>query len=385
LNIRDATSDILKHKYEVHSTERVITPALLIYRDLVLANIETTLCLLDSNPDRWRPHVKTAKLGYVMEMLTARGVLAFKCATSLELLTAIRAGARDVLVAYPVMGANAIRIRQIAAQNPQVAISVLVESVYQLESWFGTDIGIFIDINPGMDRTGIEQGRAADIVELAKLIRRSGLEFRGLHYYDGHLGSVALPERARQAHAGYDRLMHVVWTFQAENIPVKEIITAGTPAFPFTLSYPGFLKSGFVHRASPGTVVYCDATAMEQLPQEFGYVCAALVLSRVVSRPTTEMITCDAGHKTISVDCGVPNCLAAGTNLEPLRPSEEHLPIRVPKNVTSPQLGDLLYLIPRHICPTVNNFDWALIVAEERILAVERVNARGREGPLLQQ
>ena len=82
MNIRDPASDILKHKYQVHSTERVITPALLIYRDLVLANIDTTLCLLDSNPDRWRPHVKTAKLGYVMEMLTARGVSAFKCATS---------------------------------------------------------------------------------------------------------------------------------------------------------------------------------------------------------------------------------------------------------------------------------------------------------------
>ena len=107
LNIKDAISDISKHKYELHATERIVTPALLIYRDLVLANIDTTLCLLDSDPDRWRPHVKTAKLGYVMEMLTARGVSAFKCATSLELLTAIRAGARDVLVAYPVMGENA--------------------------------------------------------------------------------------------------------------------------------------------------------------------------------------------------------------------------------------------------------------------------------------
>jgi len=85
------------------------------------------------------------------------------------------------------------------------------------------------------------------------------------------------------------------------------------------------------------------------------------------------------------VDCGVPNCLAAGMNLEPRRSSEEHLPIRVPKNVTCPQSGDLLYVIPRHICPTVNNFDWALIVAEEKILAVERVDARGREGPLLRQ
>jgi len=175
-----------------------------------------------------------------------------------------------------------------------------------------------------------------------------------------------------------------VEAFRVRNIPVKEVITAGTPTFPCTLSYPGFLNPGFVHRASPGTVVYCDATAMEQLPEEFGYIPAALVLSRVVSRPTSEVITCDAGHKTISVDCGVPNCLAAGMiHLEPLRPSEEHLPIRVPEKMPCPERGDALYLIPRHICPTVNNFDWALIIAGGNIVAVEQVHARGREGPLL--
>jgi D-serine deaminase-like pyridoxal phosphate-dependent protein len=386
LNVKDATSAISRQRYEVRATESVLTPALLIYRDFVLANIDTTIRLLNGNADRWRPHVKTAKLGYVMELLTARGVTAFKCATSLELLTAIRAGARDVLVAYPVMGANATRIREIAAQNPDIAISVLVESARQLDNWLGTDIGIFIDINPGMDRTGIEQGRGADIVELAKLIRRSGLDFRGLHYYDGHLGSVALPERERQAHAGYDQLMHVVRTLQAENIPVKEVITAGTPAFPFTLSYPEFLNSEFVHRASPGTVVYCDATAADQLPAEFGYMPAALILSRVVSRPANGVITCDAGHKTLSVDCGVPNCLAIGMSyLEPLRPSEEHLPFRVAEKAPGPELGDLLYLVPRHVCPTVNNFDWALIIAQGKIVAVEQVHARGREKPLLQQ
>jgi D-serine deaminase-like pyridoxal phosphate-dependent protein len=375
-----------KHKYEVRGAERIVTPALLVYRDIVLANIDTTLRLLNGNPSRWRPHVKTAKLGYVMEMLTARGVTAFKCATGLELLTAIRAGARDVLVAYPVMGANALRIREISGQHPQVATSVLVESACQLDSWVGSGIGIFLDINPGMNRTGIEQDRATDVVELAKLIHEVGLEFRGLHYYDGHLESMALPDRIRRAHAGYDRLLQIAETLQAENIPVREIITAGTPTFPCTLSYSGFLQPGFVHRASPGTVVYCDATALEQLPDEFGCVPAALVLSRVVSHPTSKVITCDAGHKTLSVDCGVPNCLVAGMNyLEPLRPSEEHLPIRVPEKALSPELGDLVYLIPRHVCPTVNNFDWALIIAEREIVAVERVHARGREKPLLPQ
>jgi D-serine deaminase-like pyridoxal phosphate-dependent protein len=385
LNIRDATSDVAGHKYEIQVAERVATPALLIYRDLVRSNIDATLRLLNGDPRRWRPHVKTAKLVYVMEMLTACGVTAFKCATSLELLMAIRAGARDVLVAYPLMGANARRIREISIQHPQVAISVLVDDPRHVDVWQGSEIGVFLDINPGMNRTGIEQDRTEDIVGLARLISDAGLELRGLHYYDGHFASVPLPQRTRQAHAGYDRLMHIVEMFRAKNMPVQEVITAGTPAFPCTLSYPGFLVPGFVHRASPGTVVYCDATAMEQLPDEFGYTPAALVLSRVVSRPTSEMITCDAGHKTISVDCGVPNCLAAGMNyLEPLRPSEEHLPIRVQKKMPCPELGDLLYLIPRHICPTVNNFDWALIIAGEEIVAVERVQARGREEPLLQ-
>ena len=385
MSVRDATSDVTNNKYEIQTAERVVTPALLIYRDLVRSNIDATPRLLNGDLQRWRPHVKTAKLVYVMKRLTACGVTAFKCATSLELLMAIRDGARDVLVAYPLMGANARRIREISIQYPQVTISVLVDDAHQVDGWRGSEIGVFLDINPEMNRTGIEQDRTGDIVGLARLISEAGLELRGLHYYDGHFASVPLPERARHAHAGYDRLMHIVEVFRANNIPVKEVITAGTPAFPCTLSYPGFLIPEFLHRASLGTVEYCDATAMEQLPDEFGYTPAALVLSRVVSRPTSEMITCDAGHKTVSVDCGVPNCLAAGMNyLEPVRPSEEHLPIRVQEEMPCPELGDLRYLIPRHVCPTVNNFDWALIIAGEEIVAVESVQARGREEPLLQ-
>ncbi|HTS04567.1 MAG TPA: hypothetical protein VMP68_03220, partial [Candidatus Eisenbacteria bacterium] len=48
-----------------------------------------------------------------------------------------------------------------------------------------------------------------------------------------------------------------------------------------------------------------------------------------------------------------------------------------------PAVGDVLYLIPRHVCPTVNNFDAALIVREGKIESVEKVSARGHEGPLL--
>src|SRR5262249_14111324 len=142
--------------------------------------------LLDGDPNRWRPHVKTAKLASVMRLLVERGVLQFKCATTLELATACAAGAEDVLLAYPVVGAQGRRGCEIAGAFAKTRISVLVESVEQVQAWTGAPVGLFIDVNPGMNRTGIGQERTEAILTLARAIVESGLAFRGLHYYDGH-------------------------------------------------------------------------------------------------------------------------------------------------------------------------------------------------------
>ena len=370
--------------YSISGLEQVLTPALAIYSELVDANISFTLQLLNGDPGRWRPHVKTAKLESIMRRLVGHGVTNFKCATTLELRTACAAGARDVLVAYPLTGANALRVREIAATAGSTRVSVLVESAVQIQPWVGSDIGIFIDIDPGMHRTGIPQEHTDEIVARAERIRDSGLDFRGLHYYDGHLHQPDLGERTRAAHAGYARLMELVSTLEAAGLHAGEIITAGTPAFPCTLNYAGFRQGGFVHRASPGTVVYGDVTSRAQLPDAYRYQAAVLVVSRVISHPGGNIVTCDAGHKTLSVDAGVPNCEVLGhPGLRPLTPSEEHLPISVPDGVSLPEIGSFLYLVPRHVCPTVNNFDDALLVCNGTIESVERVTARGREYPLI--
>lgn len=363
----------------------IMTPALAIYPDAVEANIAATLRLLGGDPDRWRPHVKTAKIAAVMRLLVDRKVRQFKCATTLELMTACAAGATDVLLAYPAMGANAQRVRAISGDYPHVAISVLVESAEQLRQWRDTRIGIFLDINPGMNRTGIPQEDAPRIFALAKIIAAAGLRFRGLHYYDGHLGGLAMPERTAAAHSGYDRLLALVEELSRAGVPTPEVITAGTPSFPCTVSYAGFRDAKFVWRASPGTVVYSDATSLAQLPAELGYRPAALVVSRVVSHPRPEIITCDAGHKSVSADAGVPTCAVLGhPELTPTSPSEEHLPMTVAPGAQMPAVGEVLYLVPRHVCPTVNNFDYALMVRKGRVEGVEKVNARGREMPLLE-
>lgn len=370
--------------YKVSAIKDVMTPALVVYPEIIACNIERTLGLLGGDADRWRVHIKTAKLGYTLRMMAERGIRNFKCATTLELVVACQGGAADVLLAYPSMGANARRVREIAEEFPRVRISVLAENKEQARQWHGSRIGVFLDINPGMNRTGIEQSHGGEVVELVKEITTGGLEFRGLHYYDGHYGAIAEPARTAAAHEGYDKLVKIVRDVESSGVKVPEVITAGTPAFPCSLSYAGFREAEFVHRISPGTVVYCDATSLALLRSEYGYRPAVMVLTRVVSKPRAGIVTCDAGHKAVSADAGVPTCLVVGhPELTPLSPSEEHLPLAVSDGAASPAVGDVLYLMPRHVCPTVNNFDDALLVRNGEIESVEKVSARGREAPLL--
>jgi D-serine deaminase-like pyridoxal phosphate-dependent protein len=370
--------------YGVSSVKDVMTPALVVYPEFVASNIERTLALLGGDADRWRVHIKTAKLGYTLRMMVERGVGNFKCATTLELLMACQCGAADVLLAYPSVGANARRVREIAEQFQEVRISVLVENQEQLEQWRGSRLGVFIDINPGMNRTGLVQSHGEEIVRLVRAIATSGLEFRGLHYYDGQHRAPDERERTAAAHDGYHRLLEIVKEIARIGVRVTEVITAGTPTLPSSLSFEGFRNAGFLHRVSPGTIVYCDATSLAQLPKEYGYRSAVLVLTRVVSHPRAGIVTCDAGHKAVSADSGVPTGVVVGhPELTPLSPSEEHLPVEVEGGAAGPTIGEALYLLPRHVCTTVNNFDDALLVRKGEIESVEKVTARGRETPLV--
>src|SRR5215467_4002700 len=202
-------------RYRISDVTNVLTPALVVYPEIIESNIARTLHLLGGNADRWRAHIKTAKLAYTLRMLVERGCLNLKCATTLELLVACRSGAADVLLAYPVMGANARRVHEIANQFPDARISVLAENQEQVEQWRSGRVGVFLDINPGMNRNGIEPAQRDKVMRVVGAVEDAGLELRGLHYYDGQYGELEEPERTRAAHAGYDRLLELVRDIEA--------------------------------------------------------------------------------------------------------------------------------------------------------------------------
>jgi D-serine deaminase-like pyridoxal phosphate-dependent protein len=161
--------------------------------------------------------------------------------------------------------------------------------------------------------------------------------------------------------------------------PVGELITSGTPAMVAGLQFPAFNGGNFVHQVSPGTIVLNDLVSLAQLP-DLGFTAAAVVVATVVSHPAPGIATCDAGHKSVSVDPGVPHCAVIGRpELEPLKPSEEHLPIRVPNGAAVPAIGEQLYLLPKHICPCVNLFDEAITVRNGNVEGTWRIRARGHE------
>ena len=111
----------------VAGLEAILTPALVVDLDAVRQNIAATLRLLGEDPNRWRPHLKTAKLGLIMRTIREHGVAQAKCSTTLELETACEAGFRDLLLAYPVTGPQVDVVKRIAAAWPATSISVLVE------------------------------------------------------------------------------------------------------------------------------------------------------------------------------------------------------------------------------------------------------------------
>lgn len=355
--------------------DRLQTPALLVDLPSVRANIARTIELLDGDPTRWRPHVKTAKIPEILDLVLAAGVVHFKCATTKEARTLLeRARAPiDLLVAIAHQGANLDAIAALASAHPRHRVSMLSEDPRHVASIRAASarLGVFVDLDPGFRRSGIP---LADRERIAAACAASGPALRGLHCYDGHVRAGDAAERDATCDAIYRELVDVADRV-ANGHAGFELVTSGTPTFPIAARHP--LLRARLHRASPGTVVYWDTTS-----EAFGitgYRFAVTVLTRVVSRPQPDRITCDAGSKALDAAAGDPCCTVADRpGMSAQHPSEEHLPLHVASG-SVPELGTLLRLVPRHVCPTVNLADEAVLMDGDDVVAIVPVAARGHD------
>ena len=361
--------------------DRVLSPALVIHLDRVRANLRRVIALAGGDPERLRPHVKTAKIPEVFAEMIRAGLRRFKCATTREahhLLRELRReGVADgeLLLAYPLVGPALERAGELAREAGRTRLAILCEDPALVPD-VPPGVGVFVDVNPGMNRTGVELERTDAIRAIA---RAAGPRFAGLHFYDGHVRGADAAARRHAAWAGYERLAALARGLIADGIAVGEIVTSGTPAFRYGLEYAGLRGlPGVVHRVSPGTVTYHDLRTEQEL-EDLDLEPAALVFSRVVSHPVEGLATCDAGSKSIAAEAGDPCAFVLGRpGLEALTPSEEHLPLRVVSGERPPR-GARLLLIPRHVCPTVNLAEEALLFDGGEPRGVAAVRARAHE------
>ena len=365
--------------FRLADADAIPSPALLIYRERLDDNLRRTLAMVRS-ADRLRPHVKTHKVPQVVERQLAQGITRFKCATIAEAEMTARAGAPDVLLAYQPVGPNARRLAALAEAYPHVRFSALVDdesALAAIDAAFetrGQTLDLLVDLDVGMHRTGIAPGidaqRLYEGVAGARALRPGGL-----HAYDGHLRDSDPSVRRRKCDEAFAPVEALAGRLESAGLAVPRIVTGGSPTFPFHAARSGV-------ECSPGTTVYWDAGYGSTLP-DLDFLPAALVLTRVVSRPGSSRVCLDLGHKAIASENPHPRVVLYPEDRDgPLDctfvgHSEEHLVIEG-SAADRLKVGDVLYGVPWHICPTVALYSEATVV--DASVAVERwdIHARGR-------
>ncbi len=343
----------MKNWYEVSNVEEVDSPGLLIFPDRVRENIRILKTFVD-DVQRLRPHVKTNKSPDITRMLVDAGITRFKCATIAEAEMLALNGAKDIILAHQPVGPKAKRLLKLTQQFPGVLFSCLVDDagnaarISEVFSEGGSRANVYIDLNVGMNRTGILPEKALPLFSTLRSLK--GIAPVGLHAYDGHLRDPDLDVRRAQCDEGFNKvvaLQHQIESTYAVKLP---IVAGGTPSFPIHAKRKGI-------ECSPGTFIYWDKgyqTLLKEQPFLFG----AIVITRVISIPTSDTICVDLGHKGIAsenpIDKRVYFLNAEG--LTPIGHSEEHLVLKT-EGAHTFKVGDVLYGVPHHICPTVNLYD----------------------------
>jgi len=360
--------------YTVSNVEEINSPSLLVYPDRIESNILKMIAIA-GNIDRLRPHVKTHKMREVISLQMKHGIIKFKTATISETEMVAMCGAKDILLAIQPVGPNIERFFQLKKRFPGSKISCIAESeeiiikLSEISVLTGLETNIWLDINNGMNRTGITPDDEA--IRLYRMINDLPmLKSEGLHVYDGHIHEKDLAERKKICDKSFATVLRFVKELKKIGFSQVKIVVGGTPSFPIHAKRIDV-------ESSPGTTLLWDYGYSSSFP-DMQFLHAAVLIMRVISKPAEDLLCLDLGHKAVASEMPQPRVKILNIKDYTItNHSEEHMVIRT-SEARKFKTGDPLFGIPWHICPTVDRHDYVTVVSNHKATGRWNVEARRR-------
>lgn len=366
----------------LYNGREVETPCIIVNRAIVDANIARMAEAVASRGVKLRPHAKTHKLPEMAARQLTAGAVGITVAKISEAEVMASAGIRDIFVAYPLIALSKLeRAAKLSKSGVRLIIGVdSLEGALRISETAvreGTELEVRLELDTGLQRTGVAIGKAVTAAKQISVL--PGVKLSGIFTYRGALlnGSSTLDVRGAGHEEG--RLMAAAASaIRTAGFHIQDVSVGSSPTAVFAAEIEG------VTEVRPGTYIYQDrmqaAFGISTLEQ-----CAGTVLATVVSRPADDLIVIDGGSKTFATDVQPGNAplylkgfghIVNDSNAVLERMNEEHGMIRVSPD-SAYEVGDVIRIIPNHICSTINLHSFVYVEESSGQLRKAPVAARG--------
>ena len=323
------------------------TPALLVDLDVMERNLDTMTRFFCNRAAKLRPHFKNHRVLELAARQMERGAIGITCARLWQAERLAGFGIRDILVANEIAGESSIgRFVELSREVP-VLVAVdnpkVVAEMARLARNRKAEVNVLVDVDLGLKRCGTPPGQPA--AALAKMALESGLKFRGLMGYEGHLQPLLPgPDKERAVTEAMQALASTRKLIESAGIPVGIVSCGGTGDYSIAGAYAGVTEN------QAGSYLLMDTWYSPFAPD---FKVALSVLATVISKTPGERLVADAGCKVISGERGLPSVKGVkGLKLKALH--AEHAPIAIEDPAVDVDVGDQIEIAVHYHDGTIN-------------------------------
>jgi D-serine deaminase-like pyridoxal phosphate-dependent protein len=349
-----------------HRTE-LTTPALVLDLPAAKRNIRRMADRIAELPADIRPHIKVHKSPELSRLQVEAGAIGLSVATVWEAIVLVRSGLDHIFVVNTIAGPAKLRALAELARDADVMVAVDdpigVHALSEAARVAGSEVGVFIEVDTGMDRCGVDSPEEA--VEIGRLVADApGLRLVGVTGYEGHCSLTPDHDQRlakQQTAMGY--FVEVADRLEAAALPIPIRSAGGTATWDWTAAHPGITE------IQAGTYAVMDNFHGRMVG---GFEHSLTVQATVISRRPDRVIV-DAGGKSMGAG---DLASIVGHPLPAFRFDEEH-GIFDASGGTSLRVGDTVALVPGYSPSTVNWYDAFHVVEDDVVVDIWPVIPRG--------